>query len=413
MNAVQQPAAGEPRPPTLFERAARVFEGSRDEETGHRVLFLTSRERQRRFGIPPEVGFTTPYHQNWPFLEGGRQVLLRAIGRDFSKGRGRHPSRLLDLESGEIYCPWPDEHWFPVDCNDRINTISYRAETEAGPIAAIQDYHSGKIIARSPPLTAPGWQFGNTHILADGRRAVYFHTRGRPYDEPVDTRTYLLDESGQCPTILSADGYFCNHYWYCPSDPNLFAYDRWPCPKRRVEQVIHIASVDGTLHQLLPLAADGVKPGNLWGGQRDHFVWTADGTRICSYVSPLVTESKNHYEFGWWLSVVDWRTGAETCVEYPPDRWGCNFQTSPDSRYIVSAGGPGFLKLYAIDIARLGAGWNERVLCRLPSTRFTGLNSDEFTMPFVLPDQSGVIFSAGWPGDTHGVYLVEWPKDLG
>jgi hypothetical protein len=30
-------------------------------------------------------------------------------------------------------------------------------------------------------------------------------------------------------------------------------------------------------------------------------------------------------------------------------------------------------------------------------------------MPFALPDQSGVIFNAGWPGPQHGVYLVEWP----
>jgi hypothetical protein len=30
----------------------------------------------------------------------------------------------------------------------------------------------------------------------------------------------------------------------------------------------------------------------------------------------------------------------------------------------------------------------------------------------MLPDGSGVVFNAGWPGDEHGVYLAEWPKGL-
>jgi len=31
---------------------------------------------------------------------------------------------------------------------------------------------------------------------------------------------------------------------------------------------------------------------------------------------------------------------------------------------------------------------------------------------FRVPEQSGVIFNAGWPGPEHGVYLVEWPTEL-
>ena len=75
-------------------------------------------------------------------------------------------------------------------------------------------------------------------------------------------------------------------------------------------------------------------------------------------------------------------------------------------------GGPGFDKLFLVSIEGLRRGWNERVLCGYPTTVSPGLNSDPFPMPFALPDQSGVIFNAGWPGPEHGVYLCEWPKSL-
>jgi hypothetical protein len=65
--------------------------------------------------------------------------------------------------------------------------------------------------------------------------------------------------------------------------------------------------------------------------------------------------------------------------------------------------------LFLVSIEQLKDGWNERVLCNYPSTVSKGVNADPFAMPFALPDQSGVIFNAGWPGPEHGVYLVEWP----
>jgi hypothetical protein len=57
-------------------------------------------------------------------------------------------------------------------------------------------------------------------------------------------------------------------------------------------------------------------------------------------------------------------------------------------------------------------GWNEQVLCGYPRTVSTGLNASPYPYPFALPDGSGVLFNAGWPGPDHGVYLVEWPKGL-
>ena len=87
-------------------------------------------------------------------------------------------------------------------------------------------------------------------------------------------------------------------------------------------------------------------------------------------------------------------------------------QVSPDSHYIVCSGGPGFDKLFIVDIEGLRKGWNERLICSFPRTVSAGKNTEPFPYPFVLPDQSGVIFTAGWPGPEHGVYLAEWPADL-
>ena len=88
-------------------------------------------------------------------------------------------------------------------------------------------------------------------------------------------------------------------------------------------------------------------------------------------------------------------------------------QVSPDSRYVVCGGGPGFDKLFAVSIEGLRDGWNEHIICSYPRTVSTGKNASPFPYPFVLPDQSGVIFNAGWPGPEHGVYLAEWPADVG
>ncbi|NQU10432.1 hypothetical protein HQ590_06570, partial [bacterium] len=163
-----------------------------------------------------------------------------------------------------------------------------------------------------------------------------------------------------------------------------------------------------------------LRPGDMWGA-RDHYVWTPDGTRIVSYLNPhplrLTPVPKsdpdfNHFRFEWWLSALDWRTGADLAAKYPPDRWGGHMQITPDSRYIVCAGGPGFDKLFAVEIEGLRQGWNEHVICSYPETVAAGTNSDPFPHPFVLPDGSGVLFNAGWPGDQHGIYLAEWPRAL-
>ncbi|MHB9107916.1 MAG: hypothetical protein ACYDCO_12735 [Armatimonadota bacterium] len=397
---------------TLFSRAARVFDGWQDEETGLQVLYLTPKARMAEYGMDTDLCLTMPYQQNWPFLEGGRKVMLRTHGR--VKGAGRQPSKLLDLQTGEIRSPWEEPGWFAVDCNDRINTISYRVPSERGMIVGIREFHTGKDIARHELVLEDDWKFGNTHILADGRRSVFFKYRGKAYDEHVSTRTYLLDETGTCPEIISAEGYMCNHYWYNPADPDLFAYNRWPCPKRDVDQVTHVCSADGSFHRKVELSEDALRPADMWG-VRDHFIWTADGKHIVSYLCPhpiVLDENFNHFLLNWHLSALDWRTGEDLCAAYPEDRWNGLMQTTPDSRYVVCAGRGSFRKLYAVDIEGLREGWNERVICNLPHSEYQGKNGEPMHMPVPLPDGSGVLFDAGWPGDEYGTYLVEWPADL-
>jgi len=36
----------------------------------------------------------------------------------------------------------------------------------------------------------------------------------------------------------------------------------------------------------------------------------------------------------------------------------------------------------------------------------------KFGNTHTLPDGSGVLFDAGWPGDGYGTYLVEWLAEL-
>ena len=395
---------------TLFARASRVFEGWQDEETGLKVLFLTPKERMSDYGLPTEQCLMMPYQQCWPFLEGGRKVRLQAETR--VKSSLRPPARLLDLETGKLLSPW--EHWGSVgDCNDTTNTVSYRIPTERGIIIGIQDFHTGKDIVRHEVVIDDGWKFGNSHILGDGRRLVFFKWRGKFYEEYVQTETFVLDESGY-REVLTGDGYWCNHYWYNPADHNLFAYNRWPCPKRDVDQVIHVCSADGSFHEIAKLDDNALRPADMWG-VRDHYIWTADGKRIVSYLCPhkiVLDENFNHFLLNWHLSALDWRTGEDLCAAYPPDRWNGMMQTTPDSRYVVAAGRGSFRKVYAVNIEGLRDGWNERVLCNLPRSEYIGKNGEPQHMPVALPDGSGVLFDAGWPGDGHGTYLVEWPADM-
>jgi hypothetical protein len=171
-------------------------------------------------------------------------------------------------------------------------------------------------------------------------------------------------------------------------------------------------TLDGSFHEPLKQNDDTVRCGPMHGGQRDHYVWTPDGNRIASYLNVEHSDSDNHFDFKWWVSALDWRTGEDLSAEYPAERWGCNFQVSPDSRYIVTAGGRDFQCIYLIEIEGLRHGWNERVLCNYPHSEEDGQNHGPFHMPFALPDGSGVIFTAGWPGADAGVYMVEWPGDI-
>jgi len=63
------------------------------------------------------------------------------------------------------------------------------------------------------------------------------------------------------------------------------------------------------------------------------------------------------------------------------------------------------------EIETLRHSWNEHIIASYPTTTAFSPRGP-FAYPFVLPDQSGVIFNAGWPGEKHGVYLAEWPSEL-
>ena len=259
-----------------------------------------------------------------------------------------------------------------------------------------------------------GWTVDCINFLGDCRRAIAFFCRGRPYEEQVQSRHYLLGADEPPRMVLEADGYFCSHVQGCPTDPDIYAYDRWPSPQRYIDQCLHVRTLDGRYDQPVPLTKDAVRPAVMMGA-RDHYLWTPDGNRIVSYVCPDPFElgpSFDHYALRWWLSATDWRTGEDLAAEYPAGRWGGHMQVTPDSRYIVCGGAPGFDNLLAVENEGLRQGWNERIICSYPTTTATGDLGGPFAYPFVLPDQSGVIFNAAWPGPEHGIYLAEWPTEL-
>jgi hypothetical protein len=402
---------------SLFDRAARVFDGWNDPDTGARVLRIDVRGERAETEV-----WQTVYQQCRCFLDGGRKVLLRTGSSFWWARQGGAASRLVDLTTGEVTDPFP-KGWTVVEVCDGTDTaLLIRQEPEAG--AALWDLRNGRMLAS---IGAEGWRLGAIFALADGRRALTCHFRGgRPHNEPLDTRFYLLSADQPPRVVLEATGYYCNHIQGCPSDPDLYAYDRWPAPRRDVEQVIHVASLDGSFHEVAKLDERAVRPKSMMGA-RDHYVWTPDGRRIVSYFDPVVMSGPtpvmgdqssfgkdfNHFQFPWVLSVLDWKTGEDLAAPYPPGRWGCHMQVTPDGRHVVSAGGPGFDCLYAVEIEALRKGWNEHRICSYPRTVSEGKNNEPFSFPFVLPDGSGVIFNAGWPGPEHGVYLAEWPKTFG
>lgn len=391
------------QPPSLFDQAARVFDGWTDPDSGLRVRRIHTRGQDDEGSI-----WSTRYHQFQCFADGGRKVLL---SKSVPSANGSAPAYfLLDLTTGEI------EHPFPSGFV--VNTIS-----DSAPIACLQgtavgahravlwDMRQERELASSD---CDGWNLNCIGLLSDCRRAMSFYYRGRPYDEPVQSRHYLLCPDEPPRLVLEADGYFCSHIQGCPADPNLYAYDRWPSPKRYIDQALHLRMLDGRYDQPVPLAKDAMRPAVMFGA-RDHYLWTPDGERIVSYLCPHKFEMGpgfNHYELEWWLSVTDRQTGEDLAAKYPPGRWGGHMQVTPDSRYIVCGGGPGYDHLLAIEIEGLRDGWNERIICSYPATQDTGNLYGPFAHPFVLPDQSGVIFNAGWPGPEHGVYLAEWPGEL-
>jgi len=390
--------------PTLFERAARVFDGWTDPDTGVRVLRVMAKN------APPAPGqLATVYHQRRCFLGDGQKVQLYA-GQPLREA-GWPFVVLLDLATGEITAPFP--HGDAVFEVTPHGTTLLMHRQDGAWSRYLYDLNTGQELAR---LTVPGWQTDGCSILADGRRAVIAVHRcdGARYESDCVSRLYLL-AAGREPQLLDEiGGCYCNHVMACPADPELFAYDAWPSPRYDIDQVIRVRSLDGRIDQPAALDERAPRPGNFWS-VRDHYVWTPDGRRIVSYlaVEPIDMQRVpfNHFTFDWWLTALDWRTGEDYAAQYPPGRWGGHMQVTPDSRYILCAGGPGFDYLFAVEVDGLRRGWNERIICAYPHTVSAGTNDDGFAMPFALPDGSGVLFTAGWPGEEHGVYLAEWPGD--
>lgn len=404
----------------VFSRAAKVFSGWNDPKTGLRVLKLhTLGDR------PADEAWSTVYHQSGCFLDGGARVLLHGKTRDADGVE--HRSHVLNLTTGEIEHPFPAGYGV-CEVRDGTFQAALAVRNRDGARAVIWDLRAKREVAS---MSLPDWSGPAVSLLGDNRRAIVVYIRRRTgenvsfgprektkyYAETVESRHYLLAPGESPRLVLEDDAHLCNHVVGYPTDPELYAYDRWPTPKRDVDQVIHVRSLDGRLHEPARLSEQALRPGDMWG-VRDHYVWTPDGRRIVSHLCPkqtLITcdePSFNHFRHEWWLSALDWRTGEDLAALYPPGRWGGHMQVSPDSRQIVCCGGAEFLNIFLVEIDALRKGWNERVLCACPKSVSEGHNGEPFPYPFVLPDQSGVIFTAGWPGPEHGIYLVEWPAGL-
>jgi hypothetical protein len=398
-------AGGTKSTETLFARAAKAFAGWDDAETGVRVLHITP----KKGGFAPGE-LHALYHQFNGFLDGGTKVLLRTGTKAYAGGGGEK-TYVLDLTNGEISDPFPAGYNVYEVADETKLALMFRPAPE-NHVAVLWDLRQGREVAVLP--IQEGWRISGLQRLSDGSGATCTHVIGKPYGEVVDSKMWLMRPGQEPKLILEAHEFFCNHMQSCPTDPNLLSYDRWPSPIRHVDQVIHVMTLDGKVHGPAKLDAKAMRPGSMYGA-RDHYLWTPDGKRIVSYLNPipLTTEQVyspefNHFNIKWVLSALDWRTGEDFAAVYPPMRWGCHMGVTLDSKYIISCGGNGFDKLYVVDIEKLKHGWNERVICGYPQTVSLGNNVEPFPQPVMLPDGSGIMFNAGWPGEKHGVYLARW-----
>lgn len=392
---------------TVFDQAAKVFDGWTDPDTGARVLRLFATNMPRVPGI-----FGTYYHQYQCFLDGGRKIVLHA--RRPSPESDIPAQVALDLTTGEAARIVPS-NYSVVEVMDNTKLAAVWAEGKKSGRAVLWDMQTEQELASKS--VDDSFTMNSINFLSDGQRALVFMYRGQYYTENVVSRHYLLTPGEQPRLIMEADGYFCSHMVGCPTDPNMYSYDRWPSPKRDIDQAITVRTLDGSFEQTAKLDEHAPRPADMWGC-RDHYVWTPDGSRIVSYLNSKPIEllasapDFNHFTFDWVLSALDWRTGEDFAARYPEGRWGGHMGVSPDSKYILCCGGPGFDKLFAVSIEELRQGWNEHIICSYPKITSAGKNSDPFPYPWALPDGSGVFFNAGWPGDEFGVYLAEWPTKL-
>ena len=388
---------------SLFEQALQIFNGWTDPDTGARVLRLHARN------VPHTPGmWRTFYHQFHPFLHSGQTVLLHT--KKLYADADGPATYALNLATGEATNRIPDGYHV-TDVMDKTQFALLNFKEADGIRIVLWDLRAGRELSSVYP---DGWKYNVCAFLSDGRRALVFYFRGKPYDEPVQSRFYLLEPGEPARLVYDVDGYFCSHLVGHPTDPNLYSFDRWPSPMRPIVQAITLRTVDGSFEEPLKLDAQAMRSGDTWGC-RDHYLWTPDGARVISYLCPHPIDlgpGFNHFKLEWWLSALDWRTGEDLAARYPRGRFGGHMAVTPDSRYAVCCGGSGFDNLFAVEIEGLRQGWNEHIICAYPHNDSKGTNADPHPQPFVLPDGSGVIFNAGWHGDDYGVYLAEWPATL-
>lgn len=102
--------------PTIFEKAAGVFDGWTDPDTGLRVLKIAVRGQDVSPRVEVDGCWRTWDHQFTPFLEGGRKLLARGFplrpGIDGHEHRVIKPIHVIDLTTGY---PGPQEGIYAVE----------------------------------------------------------------------------------------------------------------------------------------------------------------------------------------------------------------------------------------------------------------------------------------------------------